>query len=150
MQIKAYQTYDESQKPVYDALFNLTRSLVWNYPKYKNWFYGTFVAGLKKGERLYLMAQENDRIVGCTFLKNAPDEKKLSTIYVVPDYRKKGLGQSLMRESLKILGSGVVLSVSDKNLSDLQPLLEKFSFQKTHEKTGVYLPDMTEHYYIKK
>ena len=118
--------YEENKKELYDALFSLTQGLIQDYPGYQNWFYGTFIEGLKKHERIYLVAQEGNQIVGCTFLKNTPDEKKISSLYVVPTSRKKGIGHLLMEKSVKLLGTGTIVSVSDQNLSGLSFLLKKW------------------------
>lgn len=150
MQIITGDFYEENKKDLYDALFSLTQGLIQDYPGYQNWFYGTFIEGLKQHERIYLVAQEGNQIVGCTFLKNTPDEKKISTLYVVPASRKKGIGHLLMENSVKLLGTGTVMSVSDPNLSGLCFLLKKFNFQHIHQIEGLYLKNVTEHFYIKK
>ena len=101
MQIKKYTSYQTKHIPLYREILNLTHNAEQTYPGYFKWFHQTFLEGLKKKERMILIAQESQKVVGCILLKKTPDEKKICTFFVHPDFRKQGIGQKLIKAAFK-------------------------------------------------
>ncbi len=135
MQIKSYSGYHEEHKPLYRALFRLTKPVGAVYDDYAAWFRKTFIPGLKKEERRYIVAREDKgNIVGCALLKNTPNEKKICTFFVRSDWRGRGVGTEMMKECFKILGSHPLITVSHKNIDQFRPLLQRFGFKLSAKK----------------
>ena len=110
-----------------------------------------FIPGLQLGERLYITLETEDgKLAGCTLLKNTRDEKKISTIFIDPKYRSNGLGSKLMGKSIDILGQSPLITVSDKNLSELKPLLDKFEFLLSSIKKDIYKKGDKEYFFNEK
>ncbi len=58
MQIKVFDSFHPEHSKLYQEIFNLTQPLWKNYPDYEKWFKQTFMTGLQKKERLYILAQD--------------------------------------------------------------------------------------------
>ncbi len=149
MQIITYDFFEAEKASLYDDIYALTSSLKEVYPDYHHWFYHTFLEGLKQKQRICVVAKKSGQIVGCALLKKGPDEKKLSTIFVHPDFHRQGIGTRLMQKSVELLDRPILLTVSDDKLSGIQPLLTHFHFYHTHQRPGVYTQTLTEHYFIR-
>ena len=148
MQIKTFNSFNPEHTQLYEQILLLTQSIDIDYPEYVNWFRTKFISGLKKKERLYIIAQdENQTLVGCALLKNTPQEKKICTLFVDPRFRKKGLGKQLLQQSIKQLGEYPLITVSNRNLPQLSHLLEHCGFHLSAIKKNVYNPNDVEYYF---
>ena len=148
MQIKVFDSFHPEHSKLYQAIFNLTQSLGQNYPDYEKWFKQTFMAGLQKKERLYILAQDsNEQLLGCALIKKTPQEQKLCTLFVDEKYRRHGIGHKLLAETIKVLGCRPMISVSDQAMLQIQPLLKEFGFHLSAQKKDVYRPNHIEFYF---
>lgn len=130
MQIKSYSGYHDEHKALYRTLFKITEPVGAVYDDYAVWFRKTFIPGLKKGERGYVVAkEERGKIVGCALLKNTPQEKKVCTLFVRAEWRGRGVGTEMMKQCLKVLGPHPLITVSHKNIDQFRPLLNRFGFK---------------------
>ena len=147
MQIKTEDSFIPSHQPLYQGIFDLTKSLQQTYPDYQNWYEKTFLAGLKKGERGIIVAMDDKKIVGCALIKNTRLEKKLCTLFVRPNDRRQGIGEQLLKAAIQKLGQNPLVSVSQKNKHFVDTLFRKFNFQLTAMKKGVYQPESMEYFF---
>jgi ribosomal protein S18 acetylase RimI-like enzyme len=148
MQIKTFNSFHEDHEKLYEDILYLTSSVGDTYPQYSTWFKEKFLPDLKNKKRMYIIAQDKDKkLVGCVLIKNTEEEKKISTLFVHPDYRKKGLGGKLMEQTLSELGEHPLITVSDRNIAQLTPLLRKKGFHLSAVKKGAYRPEDIEYYF---
>lgn len=147
MQIKTECSFIPSHQPLYQGIFDLTKSLQQSYPNYKSWYEKTFLEGLKKGEREIIIAQDGEKIVGCALIKNTSDEKKLCTLFVHPNFRRQGIGEQLLKISIQKLGQNPLISVSQENTPLVNGLFRKFNFHLSAIKKGCYQPESTEYFF---
>ena len=148
MQIKTFNSYHPEHKELYRDILDLTMSINETYSGHTEWFNNVFLPGLKKGERMYIIAlDENENLIGCILIKNTEEEKKICTLFVKPTSRKQGVGTQLMEAALKELGEHPLLTVSSRNISRLQPLLDKMGFHLSGKKKGAYGAEDTEFYF---
>jgi [ribosomal protein S18]-alanine N-acetyltransferase len=84
------------------------------------------------------VAEIAGRIVGYCFWKDHGDEAVLASLYVVPDYRRQGLGRKLLMRFIADAKShrvhNATLGVQSGNPARL--LYEKVGFVRTHDTDG--------------
>lgn len=148
VQIKTFNSYHPEHTKLYEDILTLTMSVNDTYSGYTDWYKNVFLPGLKKGERMYVVAQdENENLAGCVLIKNTNDEKKICTLFVNQSFRKQGLATLLMEVSLKELGEHPLITVSSKNIFQLKPLLDKMGFHLSDKRKGAYGAEDTEFYF---
>lgn len=148
MQIKVFDSFHPEHSKLYQEIFELTKPVTQNYPGYAEWFQKTFMLGLYKKERLYIVAQDlNNQLLGCALVKKTPQEEKLCTLFVDKKYRRCGIGRQLLAQTIKVLGKRPLISVSDQSMPQMQPLLDEFGFHLSSQKKDVYRPNHTEFYF---
>lgn len=131
MSIQIYTSYYPDHERLYQEIFLLTRKIGKTYPNYENWYWNTFIAGLKKKERLYAISSQHGIVNGCALLKKTETENKISTLYVDESFRHQGIAQKLMEASVMELGKRPLMTVSEKCLNMYLPLLRRFEFRLT-------------------
>ena len=148
MQIKICSTFD---KELLDKIFNLTKPINDTYSSHNDWLENKFIPNIQKGDRVYIVSlNENGDLTGCSLLKDTKQEKKICTLFVDSKYRHQGIASALMNESVKVLDGKPLITVADKNLSQLLPLLKKYGFKLTSFKEGVYTKGSIEYYFNEK
>ena len=146
MQLKIFDTFDDNHPELYQDILNLTGSARQFYPGYEDWFYKTFIPGIKKKERLIITAQnETGALIGCALIKNTPSEKKICTLYVKPKYRRQGIGTTLIRQAIQIVGEYPLITVSQENINQLLPFLTRQGFRLSTAKRSLYRTDSIEY-----
>ena len=148
MQIKTFNSFHPEHATLYEQILNLTKPINDTYPQYTKWFMKKFIPGLKKKERMYIVAQDNDNtLAGCVLIKNTQEEKKICTIFVDPKFRRRGLGKKLMSQALTELGEHPLITVSSRNLPSLSPLLKQYGFHLSAAKKCAYNSEDVEYYF---
>ncbi len=147
MQIKIERHFVRSHLPLYRNVYSLTQSVEKTYPNYKNWYENVFLSGLKQGDRSMILAFEKEQLVGCALIKNVPQEKKLCTLFVRPDSRGQGIGEKLLRIAIDELGQPPLTSVSEKNISFIKGLFNKFHFRLSALKKDFYQSGVNEYFF---
>lgn len=151
MDIDILQSYNykPEHQIYYDQVLDLTHTIGGTYPGHKQWLNDKFMQGLKKGDgRAYCFAVAGRRLTGVSLLKNTAAEKKICCLFVLPDYRRMGIASKLIQSSFEILNTQKpLMTVSNNNLEQLQPLLKHFGFELSRTQTGAYRPDLEEYFY---
>ena len=148
MQIKIYSNVN---KELLDKVLNLTKPICDTYSSHDDWFKSKFVPNIQKGERIYIVSfDDNENLTGCSLLKDTKQEKKICTLFVNPKYRKQGIASVLLDASLNVLNNKAVMTVADKNLSQLLSLIKKYNFELTSVKKDVYTKGSVEYFFNEK
>ena len=147
MQIKTESTFIPTHQKLYQDILKLTLSIQDNYPNYQKWYKNTFLEGLKKGERGIITVCDKGKVLGVVLFKDTPAEKKLCTLFVHPDYRKKGIATQLVKAVVQELGEKPFVSVSEQNFPQINPLFQKMGFHLSARVKGVYFPEKMEYYF---
>ena len=147
MQIKTETRFNPKHQRLYQNILKLTQPIQESYPNYQKWYENTFLEGLKKGERIILMAEEKGTLLACALLKKTRLEKKLCTLFVYPDFRGQGIGSLLLKRTIAVLGQKPLASVSEKNMKGVFSLFNRFGFHLSSKKKGKYSPQNTEYYF---
>jgi len=116
------------------------------YPNFKIWT-NKVLLGLSAGSRSLLVAHHNNKIAGFSILKHTKQENKICTFYINKNFRYCGVGHQLMNESLMVLNYDAIISVNEKLVHEMWPLLNKFNFYNYEIKHNFYFMNSTEYFF---
>lgn len=149
--IKIIDFWSCKHQKLYDGIAELTKSINDTYPQLDEWLKKNFFPGLKDGSRKIVVAYaENnpDFPLGVSLLKDTDDEKKICCLFVREECRGHGIADRLVKKSCEALKTDKpLITVADRNLSQLQRLLDKNDFTFSYRKKGVYRASDTENYF---
>lgn len=117
-----------------DTISEALSSVGIDYPNFDDWFGKVFVETLTGvNGRDIVLAIKEAQIAGVLIVKDTPDEKKICTLVVLPDYRKQGIANELFEISFKTLGTRKpTLSVSQDVVPSMAGFIRKFKFKLTN------------------
>lgn len=99
----------------------------------------------ENGDDICILAEESGKIIGFSlYAVHLPTGKVTwENLYVIPEYRNKGVGAMLINEGLKLIKdkgySFVIGCVNATDKTTFVNYLEKFGFKKEHEMVWVEL-----------
>lgn len=118
-----------------------------HYPGFRSWYWDKVVPGLGTERRLDVARREG-RIVGITIAKRTVEERKLCSVWIVPSYRRTGLGVRMMFDAMAWLDTArPVATVSEDRIGEFGPLLRRMGFHEPKAVNGLYRPGVTEYVY---
>lgn len=132
----------------YHYLFNTYISKVYQelkhldkiYPNFNHWFYNKVITGIHKKEREILIYEYNHHVAGISIIKNSEIEKKVSTLYVNPIYRKMGIGKKLLIHSMDILNTDKpLITLTSSNYVYYKRIFDYFNFCQTDVIKDLYV-----------
>ena len=97
------------------------------------WNYNIFKSELENENSKYVVAKNNDEIVGFACIWISIDEAHVTNIVTKKDLRKNGIGSTLLEELINLSKNlnlvSITLEVNENNLDAIK-LYEKFGFEK--------------------
>lgn len=97
------------------------------------WNYNIFKSELENENSKYIVAKNNDEIVGFAGIWISIDEAHITNIVTKKDLRKNGIGSTLLEELINLSKTlnlvSITLEVNENNLDAIK-LYEKFGFEK--------------------
>lgn len=146
--LKSYN-YKPEHQIYYNQVLALTHTICDTYPGHAQWFNDKFMPGLRNNDgRAYCFAVSGPRLTGVSLLKNTADEKKICCLFVSPDCRRMGVASKLMQDSIAMLRTQKpLITISNNNLEQLQPLINRFGFELSRTQAGAYRSDLVEYFY---
>lgn len=129
-------------------IFEMTKSLEQFYPEYKKWFNVTLMAGIRKGHRSVVVVTVDDKTVACSVLKNTVQEKKICSVYVLPTYRRRGIGEMLIDYSMCILNdANIKITIPEENNPWAIKHLKNKGFLLQDVRQDMYRTGVSEYHY---
>lgn len=121
------------------------RPLSEDYPEIGAWFTTKVVPGLRTGTRLLLPVERDGHLVGLGIAKNEPEERKICTVRIAPNFAGRGMGVRLFDGLLRWLNDDRPhLTVSTSKLPQFERIFEYYKFDLTSMRNGLYVPRVTE------
>jgi hypothetical protein len=115
------------------------------YPGIEAWFLGKVVPGLHNGSRKILRFERHGRLVALGIGKMEPDERKICTVRVSPEYFGRGLGLRVFDELMSWMGTDVPhATLSKEKLPEFRRIFERYGFALTSAHDGRYRPGKIE------
>lgn len=113
------------------------------YPKFNCWF-NKISSEIGTDKRIVYLAfdrfKNEKKIIGIMILKNTEKEKKICSIYISKEHRKKGIATNFFEKAFAELGTKKpVISVGRDSYKDaIKHLINKYNFKLTQKKIGAY------------
>lgn len=119
-----------------------------DYPLIREWYVTKVVPGVRDGTRKVLRVERDEKLIGLGIAKNTPDEKKICTVRVSPEYFGRGVGVRIFDKLLGWLNVDQPhLTVSETKLPLFERIFDYYGFRVTSSSVGLYVPRRYEHSY---
>jgi len=95
------------------------------YPDYWKWYFEKSIPRVinKTGEMIFYL--DGFSIVGLSILKNDPEEKKICTLLVNEEYRKKGYSKAILEASFDYLKTDKpLITIPTKRLDEFSKIIQ--------------------------
>lgn len=127
--------------------YQITSWLTQEYPDHTRHFFTKYVPGIFTGEREILARCDHRKVIATAIFKKTPDERKISTLFVAPDFRHQGIGATLLEAGFDWLGTTApLITIAGHRIDAFAPFIEKYGWVETGTlKDGFYNPHTREH-----
>lgn len=108
------------------------------YPGYLKWFYTVNLPRIFKGKGDIIFYLDGLEVVSLSTLKNS-DEKKICTLLINEDYRKKGYSKQILEDSFEYLGTETpLITIPTKRLDEFSKIIDAYHWKKTDRNDEYY------------
>lgn len=92
-----------------------------------------------KNRGAMILVQENDAFIGCVgFRERSPEVAELKRMYVLPEHHKKGVGQGLLHEAMRLASEYDYKKIKLDTLRKMTPAMELYLKNGFVETTAYY------------
>lgn len=127
-----------------DVVRKQLHEVVQYYPEFNKWWDVKIISEITNGRRMVCAAYYNGILAGIMVLKNA-EEKKICTLYVLPEYRGQGIGTFLVRLAIQTLGTTKpIITVPEPVYDCFDIFLGSFGFRESARYPDYYVEGVTE------
>lgn len=103
-----------------------------DYPDHCDHYFSKYIPGIFDGEREIITCYMDNRIAAVAILKKDNDEKKISTLFVKPEYQKRGIATELLEKCFAWLGTTrPLITIADYKLNQFTKVIEKYGWVET-------------------
>ena len=103
-----------------------------DYPDHCDHFFSKYVPGIFDGKREIITCYIDDKIAAVAILKKDTNERKISTLFVKPEYQKRGIAIELLEKCFAWLKtSRPVVTIADYKLDQFARVIEKYDWIET-------------------
>ncbi len=108
------------------------------YPEYLKWFYTVNLPRILKGKGDIIFYLDGLEVVSLATLKNT-DEKKICTLLVNEDYRKKGYSKQILEDSFEYLQTDTpLITIPTKRLDEFNKIIDAYNWKETSRTDEYY------------
>lgn len=108
------------------------------YPEYLKWFYTVNLPRIFKGEGDIIFYLDGLEVVSLSTLKNS-DEKKICTLLVNEDYRKKGYSKQILEDSFEYLQTETpLITIPTKRLEEFDKIIDAYHWSESSRTDEYY------------
>lgn len=113
-----------------------------DYPLHTDHFFSKYVPGIFDGKREIITCYIGERLAAVAILKKDDEEKKISTLYVKPDFQKRGIATELLEQCFKWLGTTKpLITIADYKLCQFEKVISKYGWEETEVLADGYYND---------
>lgn len=118
-----------------------------DYPSHCDHYFSKYVPGIFDGEREIIACYIDNRIAAVAILKKDNSERKISTLYVKPEYRRRGIVTELLDRCFAWLGTTRPLfTIADYKLNQFAKIIKRNGWEKTQILPKSYYNDHSREY----
>jgi ribosomal protein S18 acetylase RimI-like enzyme len=99
-----------------------------------------YLAGLKQDDRLILLAQDNDQIVGCIEIKIEGTHAYLGMLAVLPEEQNKGIASQLLAQAESLAKNTFNANEAVMLVLDVRKELLEYYYRKGYHRADEYVP----------
>lgn len=111
------------------------------YPEYFDWFFRKNLPRLFNGTGEIIFYLDGLTIGGLAILKKDIDEKKICTLLISEEFRKKGYGKTLVEESFEFLGtSKPLITIPAFSVDNFSSIIKAYDWKESC-RTSDYLSE---------
>jgi len=135
-----------------NRIYMITDFIRCDYPKHKEWFFSKQLPRTindSHGEILFVRSPDDEnKIIAMACLKKTEEEKKICTLFVSREYRKKGIVTAIVSKAFEWLGTKKPLvHLPKNNLPVLISFIEKYNWVLSKEISNLYKDGKKELFY---
>ena len=113
-----------------------------DYPDHCDHFFSKYVPGIFDGEREIITCYIDNKIAAVAILKKDTEERKISTLFVKPEYQKRGIATELLEKCFAWLETTrPVITIADYKLDRFTKVIEKYGWTETEVLADGYYND---------
>lgn len=111
------------------------------YPEYLKWFFQKSIPRIFNGTGEIIFFLNGLSIGGLAILKNDIDEKKICTLLISDEFKRKGYGSLLLEDSFKFLGTEQpVITIPTYSVDDFSAIIQHYNWKESC-RTSEYLSE---------
>lgn len=108
------------------------------YPEYLKWFYTVNLPRILKEKGDIIFYLDGLEVVSLATLKNT-NEKKICTLLVNEDYRKKGYSKQILEDSFEYLQTDTpLITIPTKRLDEFNKIIDAYNWKETSRTDEYY------------
>lgn len=116
------------------------------YPNYSEWLEKTVSSGIMDETRQIRILLNDSKIAGLNILKNTPDEKKICSLFIHPDYRGEAWIYAIFNDSLEFLKtSKPTITIPEPIVKKYHGLIFSNKWENTSKIENRYIDGVTEY-----
>ena len=126
MEIKLITDYEK----IKEAYNDLAPVLSIHYPEFEKWYNKKVLTKAVHRTHYMYFAYMGNSIAGYLIMKNTIKEKKICTLFVKEEFRKRGAADYMFKFAIETLKTETpIFSLPESLIPDYKKLLEKYSFK---------------------
>jgi GNAT superfamily N-acetyltransferase len=134
--------------PIQVEVLSFLLPLSTEYPGIQDWYINKVLTGERDGTRRIVRIYRDNKLVALGIGKREKSEKKICTVRVLPEYSRQGIGSEIFHQLIEWIGeSRPLITVSGSKASLFEPIFQKFGFQLTSVRRGLYAENSFELFY---
>lgn len=115
-----------------NRIYQLTDYNNLQYPEYCKWFYTKNIPRIFAGNGEMIFYLDGFQIVGLSILKKDEIEKKICTLLINEEYRKKGYSKLILEDSFDYLGtSKPLITIPEKRIEEFSNIIKAYDWIET-------------------
>ena len=113
------------------------------YPDYYKWYYGKNIPRIISGNGEAIFYLDGFSIIGLSILKRDELEKKICTLLINKEYRKRGYSKIILEDSFKFLGTDKpLITIPENRLDEFSKIISAYNWVQSEIINDYFSPEV--------